>query len=458
MPSASSARRRARDGRGCGRAGGREARRSSRRARRSRASPPSRPRSGRRRRPRLASGRLRALSIEPESSRRRRVHVRRVEPRDPRRPVRQPRREHDRVRDDLDLARRRAVRDAGRRRRRSRRDGRSRGRRAALVREERRARRLASAFFVSGGRSTGSRARSAADGCRAARAARRRRSRRRRCRRSRPRLSRDARPRPGRRRRASGTSDGLVGRPLERLTGGEVEERAVARAADRRSLDPAVGQRALGVRAPGLDRMPRAVDAGEREQRVSDSSAPTTVSSGATRSPASIQVMRPSGTWRCCGARNSQPSNTGGRSGSRRRPGRRSSSRVERDPHLNAGEVVARAEVRPEAERGVVPPRPEEVERVGRRPPDVLVAVGGRDEQAEVRTGGDGDAAELGVDERAPGLRPDRRDPAKAFLDGVADERWGRRRPRRAAATRAGRRASSPPRARAPASRRGGSP
>src|SRR6185503_15854067 len=56
----------------------------------------------------------------------------------------------------------------------------------------------------------------------------------------------------------------------------------------------------------------------------------------------------------------------------------------ERDSHLHTGEVVARAVVRPEAERSVGSLRPEEVVLVGGRPPHLLVAVRRRDQEAEV--------------------------------------------------------------------------
>ena len=46
---------------------------------------------------------------------------------------------------------------------------------------------------------------------------------------------------------------------------------------------------------------------------------------------------------------------------------------LHRDPHLDAREVMARAEVRAEPERGVIASRAEEVEHIGSRPEDIFI-------------------------------------------------------------------------------------
>ena len=170
----------------------------------------------------------------------------------------------------------------------------------------------------------------------------------------------------GHRRRARCRSDR---RPAPRATApsDEREERAVARAADRLALEPAVAERALLVRAPASRRHVAVAAAGDHEREplpVASRSSPSPRSAGprstASCVPAHVKVLR----------RPELPAVEHGRPvGIRAEVRQPLEEPLHRDPHLHAREVVAGAEVRAEPERGVVALRAEEVVRVGGRAP-----------------------------------------------------------------------------------------
>ena len=130
---------------------------------------------------------------------------------------------------------------------------------------------------------------------------------------------------------ASDDDDRVERRAFERGTVRQRKQRTVARATDRLAFEPPVAERTLVVSTPRLEHDVAALDAGDDEREPFGGCfaqlAVREVGGAEVGAVPTAHGHASQLTFRCWGARNSQPLNEGGRSRSERRLGSRSKRR-----------------------------------------------------------------------------------------------------------------------------------